>query len=221
MSAAERAVTLKSPGEVSEVTPLETVGRSPISKPMIELISVPQLLDSPRYRGLWLDNGRNWARPDSVALKALCEAKASLEKSADALGRSPTSIAWRASDTGLILPPEWREAIRPKRKPASQGAVLQYPYIATVRGEHETLLAVNSLVPHGLPTHLRADICQEIMLALWTKEVELTALQSDPRIVRAFITKTRKANYEGGGYALSLDTPLADGRSWYDILPSE
>lgn len=188
---------------------------------MIEVISVPALLSRPRYwHGAMYDTRSRWARSDNVALKALCEAGAPLTKSGEALGRSETSVAWRASDTGLKLPPEWREAIKPRRVATPKRVDLQYPYIQSVRGEHAQLLAVNALVPRGLPDHMRGDICQEIMLALWQGETTLDELKHDKSAVNRFIREFRKANLEGGGYVLSLDTPMADGRSWYDVLPA-
>lgn len=187
---------------------------------MLEAISVPALLASPRYCWAW--TGTHWQRPEIVALKALCEFGAPLEKSADALGRSPTSIAHRARDTGLALPYEWRDAITIRRssKPrAPKAAPLQYPFIVNVRGEHADLLAVNSLVSRDLPDHIRADVCQEIMLAIWQKQVTLDELRCDRRLVQSFVRGFRKANLEGGGFAMSLDVPMHDGRSWYDVLP--
>lgn len=187
---------------------------------MIELVSVPAILARPRYLGgNWCSTRTHWARCEDVILKALCDADAPLEKSADGLGRSPSSIAHRARDTGLRLPKEWADLIRPKRLRAEARVALQYPYIQKVRGEHAELLAVNSLVPRGLPDHMRADICQEIMLAIWTKEVSLDELRSDRALVNRFVKGFRRANLEGGGWALSLDVPMKDGRSWYDVLP--
>lgn len=190
---------------------------------MIEAISVPALLSRPRsWAGHYIWTRTWWTRPEVVVLKALCEAKAPLEKSADGLGRTPTSIAHRASDTGLVLPAEWRDAIIKKRpsKLRLSDPQLQYPYIREVRGEHADLLQVNSLVPRGLPDHVRADVCQEIMLALWMKKITLDELRTDSLAVRSFIKGFRATNYEAGGFALSLDAPMHDGRSWYDVLPA-
>jgi hypothetical protein len=191
---------------------------------MLEAISVPALLAHPRaFPGCYVWTRTWWSRPEVVALKALCDGRASLEKSADSLGRTPTSIAHYARDTGLTLPVEWRDAII-KRKPSKVRLAdpqLQYPYIRQVRGEHADLLQVNSLVPRGLPDHVRADVCQEIMLALWMKKITLEELRADSRAVRSFIKGFRATNHEAGGFALSLDAPMHDGRSWYDVLPDD
>ena len=68
----------------------------------------------PPFRGgghHWYSTNLTWGEQDKENLRILCEAGASLEKSADALGRSTSSIAWRASDEKWALPVEWRHAI--------------------------------------------------------------------------------------------------------------
>jgi hypothetical protein len=191
---------------------------------VIELVSVPALLARPRYpwsddSGSYFDQGTWWEWCDETALAALCAAGASLQKSAYALGRAPTTLAHRASDTGLKLPREWREAITKRRAANPRGPLLQYPFISAARGEHAEILAVNALIPRGLPDYERADIIQEIMLALLEKRFTLAEMR-DPRIVRQFIKGFRSSNFEDCGYALSLDAPMRDGRSWYDVLPA-
>jgi hypothetical protein len=57
------------------------------------------------------------------------------------------------------------------------------------------------------------------MLAIWEQSVSLAELRSNRLLVQKFIGRVRKANYEMGGYAMSLDMPMQDGRSWYDVLP--
>lgn len=190
---------------------------------MIEVVSTKTLLARPRY-GLtetWWDTRTWWTRPDIAALAALCDARAPLIKTADALGRSPTSLVHKALEGRLILPREWRDALPKKlhKARAPFEAPLQYPYVRSVRGEHADLLAVNSLVPHGLPDPLRADVCQEIMLALWQKETTLEELRANRSLLRKFISRSKTENFEAGGQAISLDVPMRDGRSWYDVLP--
>lgn len=185
---------------------------------VVEVISVPALLATPRAEGgSWAWTGTHWARDEDVMLAALCSERAPLELSANGLGRSPTSIAWRASDTGLRLPPEWRDAIRQRRPASTPRVTLEYPYITTVNGSHSDLLAVNALVPRGLDPHFRADVCQDIMLAVAEGDVSIGDL-SDPRLVQQFVRACRRRNYESSGRALSLDAPMMDGRSWYDVL---
>lgn len=188
---------------------------------MLEAISRKHLITKSRYpNGAWWDTRLHWKRPDSVALATLCHTNADIEKAAAGLGRTPKALANRAADTGLILPREWRELIYTyRRREREPKVLLQYPYIKEVRGEHETLLAVNSLVPQGLPGQLRADVCQEMLADIYLGEASLEELTAESKLVRKYITRMKKDNYEGGGYAISLDQPMYDGRSWYDVLP--
>lgn len=191
---------------------------------MIELISVPALLAvGPRY-GLtetWWDTRTHWRRSDILALTALCDAGTPMIVTADALGRTPETLIDRCDRTGLRLPEDWRPFRRTRKRivrpPKDQP--IQYPYIRSVRGEHADLLAVNSLVPRYLPDHIRADVCQEIMLALWQKETTLDELRGSKAMIGKFTKGFYSRNFEAGGHALSLDTPMRDGRSWYDVLP--
>lgn len=186
---------------------------------MLEAVSLKTLVASPKYRGgAWLDNGRRWSREAIVGLKLLVESGTEIEMAAASLGRQPITIAHRAYDDRLKMPAHWRSLIT-KRKMSEPRADLQYPFILKVNGRHDDLLAVNALVPHGLPNHLRADICQEIMLAIWQKQTSIEELRRDKALVNSFIRGAKNLNYEGGGYALSLDMPMRDGRSWYDVLP--
>lgn len=121
----------------------------------------------------------------------------------DALHRAPGNL-WNA---GIYVPE--RKITRENR------VVLAYPYIIQRRDEHTDLLAVNALVPQ-MPG--REDVCQEIMLALWEKKVTVDQIKANRADLRAFIRAFSKENYEAGGYARSLDEPLPDGRSRYDVL---
>jgi hypothetical protein len=188
---------------------------------MIELLSTSTILARPKYGWLggWHDTRSWWKREEDVAVAALCEIGASLEKSADGLGRSPTSIAHRARDAGIKMPREWKDAIQRSRPKSARDVPLQYPYVRQVRGEHADLLLVNSLIPRYLPDHVRADVCQEIMLALWQKETTIEDLRADKALIRKFTSGFYSSNFEQGGHALSLDAPMRDGRSWYSVLP--
>lgn len=93
---------------------------------------------------------------------------------------------------------------------------LAYPFIIRRRDEHADLLAVNSIVPRQLPG--REDVCQEIMLALWEQKITLDDLLANRARVREFVAAFKRQNMESGGYAISLDVPMHDGRSWHDVL---
>lgn len=189
---------------------------------MIELISVPALVSRPRYfDGAPLDIRTWWTRPDLVALKALCEQSGDIEKGAAALGREPKNLAWKAYDTGLVVPKAWRSLLSSKKLKSQPRQNLSYPFISSVRGEHADIIAVNALVPRGLPDHIRGDVCQEIMLAILEGKTTLEELRLSSSLVRSFVRRANHDNMESGGYALSLDAPMRDGRSWYDVLPAD
>jgi hypothetical protein len=177
-----------------------------------------EILKHHAYIGaLWLDTRRHWDAATETKLRILCEAGADVNHSADALGRSPTSIAHRAKDTGLPIPRSWLSIITPKRIPIVVPRInLSYPFIIGRRNDTADLLTVNSLVPQYLMG--REDVCQEIMLALWEGKVTLDQLKANRALVSSFIRKSRRDNYESNGYAISLDQPMRDGGSWHDVL---
>lgn len=180
------------------------------------------LLAKPRYvNGGWYDTNLNWNQWASDGLKQLCDAATPLEKAAEVLGRSPTSIAHRAVNEGMVLPPEWRTIIRPKRlmQPKPKRLNLSYPFIIRKRTDHSDLLEVNALVPRGMPG--REDVCQEIMLAIFEGKLTIGQLRANPSDIRSFVRGFYKTNYEDAGQAISLDMPMKSGRSWHDVLTSE
>jgi hypothetical protein len=106
---------------------------------------------------------------------------------------------WRTS--------EWLAERRPKRviiEPLSEF----YPYVTTkVSEEHELLLAVDALVPKSLPKWSRADICQDLLVAVLTGEATLDNVRDDvPRYIKWFFSKG-PSKYG----PLSLDTPARGG----------
>lgn len=101
------------------------------------------------------------------------------------------------------------------RQSAPSPAKLAYPYVSAARSIDGDLLLVNALVPH---MEGREDVCQEIMIALWEKRITLDEVKSNRANLRKFISEFRRDNYEAGGYAVSLDQPMHDGRSWHDVL---
>ena len=100
--------------------------------------------------------------------------------------------------------PEWLAERRPKRvavEPLSEF----YPYVSSrVSEEHELLLAVDALVPKALPKWSRADICQDLLVAVLTGEATLENVRDDVlRYVKWFLSK------EPSKYGpLSLDAPI-------------
>jgi hypothetical protein len=167
-----------------------------------------RLIERPLYGGSWCATGTWWQPIEQFKLGILCEANSDIEASADALGRKPTTLAHRAAGTGLVLPKHWRELITPKRsrsiKIREQSSLLSYPYISKARNEHADLLAVNSIIPSGIPENMRADMCQEIMLALLEGRTTLEALKAKKANSAYFIKKFYHDNYEAGGHAISF-----------------
>ncbi len=110
----------------------------------MEVMSLPALLERPRYMGGYYCATRtHWSRAENVALKALAEAAADLEKSARGLGRAPSTIVHRARDTGLKLPPEWADEIRKTKR--SKAAPRRLPSSAMNRGGLDSTLTTNRL----------------------------------------------------------------------------
>lgn len=167
------------------------------------------LLDHPRTDcGSWAWTRTHWTNSDELKVDILAEADADIEGSADALGRSPTSIAWRARDMGLTLPSQWSRLIRPKYKPklrTPKPAALEYPYIIKPRNEHADLMVVNAIVPKGIPDNMRADMCQEILLAILEGRTSLEMLKARGGNASFFIKKFYHDNYEAGGHAISFN----------------
>lgn len=184
------------------------------SRFMLDLTALKEC--GPAFMGDTRFNNRRWTEAEHANLKTLCQGRVDVEKAASILGRSPKSIAWRASDHGLGPSPEWRALLSGRKGLGGQRIQLAYPYIIRARDEHADLLAVNSIVPAYMPG--REDVCQEVMLALWEKRITLDQLRANSKNLRPFIRQFSAANYENGGYALSLDQPMYDGRSWHDVL---
>lgn len=184
------------------------------------------LIAKPKYGGSWCGTGTHWTSVEAAHLHVLALAGSDLNKAADALGRSPASIAHRARDTGLELPAAWAAIVRPKRQRIATPPRVQlaYPFIIRKRDEHADLLAVNRLVAQYLPG--REDICQEIMLAMWEGTITLAQLEAKRENLRAFVRSFRRENFEMSGAAVSLDAPIRrnhDGGDLYlqDVLSDE
>jgi hypothetical protein len=73
-----------------------------------------------------------------------------------------------------------------------------------VRDEHADLLAVNAIIPKGIAENMRADMCQEIMLAILEERTTLEALRAKSANAAYFIKKFYHDNYEAGGHAISF-----------------
>lgn len=96
---------------------------------------------------------------------------------------------------------EWR---RPAKKRVAPMAEV-YPFITTTPTEdHDLLLAVDRLVPKNISADSRADICQDMIVAILLGEISLDNLRdSTPQFVKR-IYQQMPSKY---GH-LSLDAPL-------------
>lgn len=99
--------------------------------------------------------------------------------------------------------PEWYEARKPVRLP-KEPLTEFYPYItAQPTEEHNFLIAVDSLVPKALPNQTRADVCQDMIVAILSGDVTLENLKDGlPKYLKMFL-KGSPSKY---GH-LSLDAP--------------
>lgn len=175
----------------------------------------------PRYMsGLHMSTRCWWSTSEKAALERFVEGGYAPAESANALGRSPTSIAWYARDSGLSLRKDWSRLITPKRAPIERRLDLSYPYIITKRDEHADLLAVNDLVPKNYPPQMRADICQQMMLAVLEGEVTIDEIKANRDRSAWFIKKFWRDNYEQSGHAASLTALEDDDRSYDEVASS-
>ncbi len=166
---------------------------------MVTFSTSAELLSrGPRYRSadkpMWWSTRSNWTNQERQDLAVLCEAAVPVETAADILGRSPSSIAWSARDAGLVLAPGWSALVRSKRLAIPKRARLNlfYPFIQKERPSDADLLRVNDIVPHAFPEHMRADICQSIMLALYEGTITLAELEANRANLTWFAKKWRK-----------------------------
>lgn len=173
--------------------------------------------DRAKARGLAVNAAISAARPIRTCLDCdivvrgpmLCCAKHSAER---ALMRGRRSSAnWRRRYPDKVLAQRIRYPRHPK---IFRPALMAYPFIRVARDEHAELIEVNGLVPQQIAA--RSDVVQEIMLALYECRTTIDAVRAGGW--RPFVRGFYRNNHEAGGQALSLDTPMRDGRSWHDVL---
>lgn len=228
----DRVALFKPHGRPKSEQPLRLMKRevyraAPVVSPTVA--EVKAVLKRPLYPGgMWLNTRLTWSDNDNHNLRLLSWAKAPIEQAADALGRSPESIANRARDTGLPLPDAWKVLIKTPKLIRTPRIALAYPFVSRQRAEHELLLKVNAIVPASMIG--REDVCQSIMLAILEGRIasedvlgrRVTATRENRgerraaaveqgKKMREFISSFRRENMEGSGYAFSLDAPILDG----------
>jgi hypothetical protein len=175
----------------------------------------------PRYiGGRHMSTRTWWSDEEKSALARFIGGGFSPDESADALGRSPTSIAHYARDRGIHLPRAWSTLIVPRRQSIAPAENLSYPYILKRRPEHGDLLAVNDLVPKAYPPAMRADICQDIMLAILEGQMTLDEVKANRGNSAWFVRKFWRDNHEAAGRAISLGGGTNDDERSYDEVAS-
>jgi hypothetical protein len=103
------------------------------------------------------------------------------------------------------------------RSPAAAGVVaLCYPYIIRARPEHADILEVNNLIPRTFDSDRRADICQELLLAILEGRMTMQQLRARRDDAVFFIKKFWRDNFEQSGHAVSFDR-LDDDRSYDEV----
>jgi hypothetical protein len=97
---------------------------------------------------------------------------------------------------------------------------LNYPYLIHKPQdgnlERTMMLAVNAAVPRGLPDFLRADICQDLIVAILSGDIKIEDLRGSVREYTGKILKMHPIKYGD----LSLDASIGDDddRTFGDIL---
>jgi hypothetical protein len=108
--------------------------------------------------------------------------------------------------------------IRKIRDYQPKASDLVYPFlIHEPRQEHELLNLVNGAVPKSLPEQVRADICQDLIVAILSGEMEKIELQGNVKEYTRKVFKMFPTKYG----PLSLDAPppwADDGRTLAEVL---
>ncbi len=89
-------------------------------------------------------------------------------------------------------------------RPSSLGRriVLAYPYLGNGTARSDDILeAINALVPHTLPEHIRADVCQEMIVDVFTGALALERAATE---ARRYINRAYGDSYR----FVSLDAPI-------------
>lgn len=96
----------------------------------------------------------------------------------------------------------WRTPPLVRVSSLDRRVVLAYPYLDSgTISRSDLLTTINSIVPHGLPEHIRADVCQEMIVDILCGELAL----SDAAVkMRRYIGRAWGDSYK----VVSLDAPI-------------
>lgn len=118
----------------------------------------------------------------------------------------------------------WRDKKQSGRPLGSRNATsvkdLFYPFVIhkpkVQDGAYDMMMLVNNAVPKQLPDHIRADICQDLIVSILAGEIDADEIKAN---VKGFSRKVFEMHPMKYGH-LSLDAPIGDdtGRTLLDIL---
>lgn len=120
----------------------------------------------------------------------------------------------------------WRTYVgrpRPLRLVDTAPRALFYPYLIhkpkESGGEWDMLVAINSAVPRGLPDHIRADVCQDICVAILAGEMTIDDLKEEMRGYIRKVTKMHPLKYGD----VSWDAVISgdDDRTFGEVYSAE
>jgi len=95
------------------------------------------------------------------------------------------------------------------------------PFVIPDRSQATLLISdINSLVPRGFPPETRADIAQDVMLALLEGKISLDDLKANKDRMSWFVTKFWRDNYERSGHTISLDATYDEEWNGDDVASS-
>ena len=100
----------------------------------------------------------------------------------------------------------WRGALTPRRKPNAIGIQASfYPYLIheAKQDDHELLMLVNNAAPKHVPEQMRADLCQDMIVAILSGEMDKTELEGSVKEYTKKIYQMFPTRYG----PLSLDHP--------------
>jgi hypothetical protein len=106
-----------------------------------------------------------------------------------------------------------------RKSPFSARGEIAYPYIVKARPEHADILEVNNLIPKTFVGDRRADMCQEILLALLEGRTSMDQLRTRRSDAQFFIKQFWRNNFELAGHAISLDAQVGD-QTYYEVASS-
>lgn len=155
--------------------------------------------------------GRPWSMTDEERLSVMVGMNVGYDMAADVLARPKSALWAQLALRRWQKPPHWTE--RRARQP-----LLSYPYVTRATSENRQVLEVNQLVARAFPEHMRADLCQDILLALLEGQASMEELRRDG--IKAYVRGYRKKQNDPWN-AVNLDAPRRDGANWHEVLSVE